>query len=209
MKKYTKIQIVDLLQWVLIIGLLMSCIYIGVKNRQISQILELKNDNTYVKIYDSQSIVSLKKENKELYDSIKNLKNIESVVQIEYVNHYISDTVFLDKKLPVPIDSVYHYENKTDSIEYKLDIKAQDLDWHKLDFKINDQLTLITKENNGKVETSIDTQTGSIENSTMWHRKNKTFKDRFTIGPTIGAGYGTMNKNFDVFVGVGITFDIW
>lgn len=209
MKKYSTQQIVDILQWVLIALLLILSVYVCYKNRQIAQNLEIKKENTYLKIYDSQSIAALKKENKELYDSIKHLKNVESVIEIRYVNRYVSDTIYIKSDEPEPKDSVYHYENKSDSINYKLDIKAKELFWHQLDFKINDKLTLITKEDNGKVETSIETETGNIEGTTMWHRKNKTWKDRIKIGPTVGVGYGAINNKFDTYVGVGVTIDLW
>lgn len=204
-----KYKLIDIIQWILIIVLSIYCVYVGRENKKMSTFYEIKKENMYLKIYDSQSIEALKKENQALYDSIKYLKNVESAVEIEYVYKYISDTIYVENNdKPCKMDSIYHYENNTDSINYKLDIKAYDLKWHKLDLSVNDKFRIITKENNNKVETSINTNYGEINNTTMWHRK-KTWKDRIVIGPSIGAGFGTINKNFDVYVGGSVTIDVW
>lgn len=204
-----KYKLIDTIQWILIIVLSIYCVYVGRENKKMSTFYEIKKENMYLKIYDSQSIEALKKENQALYDSIKHLNNVESAVEIEYVYKYISDTIYVESNdKPCKKDSIYHYENNTDSINYKLDIKAYDLEWHKLDLSVNDKFTIITKEKNNKVETSINTNYGEINNTTMWHRK-KTWKDRIVIGPSIGAGFGTINKNFDVYVGGSVTIDVW
>lgn len=209
MTEEKKHKIIDTIQWVLIVLLSLYCVYLGRENKKMSTFHEIKRENTYLKIYDSQSIEALKKENKALYDTIKQLKNVESAIQIEYVYKYKSDTVFVyDDKMSLRPDSVYHYENNSDSINYVLDIKANNLKWHKLNLSVNDRFTLITKENNDKIETSIDTDYGKIENTTMWHKK-KSWKDRIVVGPSIGAGYGMINKNFDFFVGGSVTVDLW
>lgn len=96
MGKYTKQQIWDIIQWVLIVLLLIACVYIGKENYDLSNSLEFKMGNTYTRIYDSQKIESLKAENKALYDSIKHLKNVESIVEVRYKYYYNTDTVFVN-----------------------------------------------------------------------------------------------------------------
>ena len=75
MGKYTKQQIWDIIQWVLIVLLLIACVYIGKENYDLSNSLEFKMGNTYTRIYDSQKIESLKAENKEKAEKILAQKN--------------------------------------------------------------------------------------------------------------------------------------
>ena len=43
----------------------------------------------------------------------------------------------------------------------------------------------------------------------MWHKENKKkWYERFTVGPQVGLGYGTLHKNLDVYVGVGIGYKL-
>ena len=51
MGKYTKQQIWDIIQWVLIVLLLIACVYIGKENYDLSNSLEFKMGNTYTRIY--------------------------------------------------------------------------------------------------------------------------------------------------------------
>lgn len=209
MGKYTKQQIWDIIQWILIVLLLIACVYIGKKNYDLNNSLEFKMGSTYTKIYDSQKIESLKAENKVLYDSIKHLKNVESVVEVRYKYYYNTDTVFVNNNDTTKNDSIYHYASNSDTISYNLDISANQVRWHKLDFTLNNKFLIVTKEKDGKVQTDIKTDMGTIEGATMWHRKNKSFKDRFVIGPQVGGGYDFLNKRPTLYVGFGVTYDLW
>ena len=209
MGKYTKQQIWDIIQWVLIVLLLIACVYIGKENYDLSNSLEFKMGNTYTRIYDSQKIESLKAENKALYDSIKHLKNVESVVEVRYKYYYNTDTVFVNNSDTTKKDNIYHYTSNSDTISYNLDISANQVHWHKLDFTLNNKFLIVTKEKDGKVQTDINTDMGIIEGTTMWHRKNKSFKDRFVIGPQVGGGYDFLNKKPTLYVGFGVTYDLW
>lgn len=209
MGKYTKQQIWDIIQWILIVLLLIACVYIGKKNYDLNNSLEFKMGSTYTKIYYSQKIESLKAENKALYDSIKHLKNVESVVEVRYKYYYNTDTVFVNNNDTTKKDSIYHYASNSDTISYNLDISANQVRWHKLDFTLNNKFLIVTKEKDGKVQTDIKTDMGTIEGATMWHRKNKSFKDRFVIGPQVGGGYDFLNKRPTLYVGFGVTYDLW
>lgn len=209
MGKYTKQQIWDIIQWILIVLLLIVCVYIGKKNYDLNNSLEFKMGSTYTKIYYSQKIESLKAENKALYDSIKHLKNVESVVEVRYKYYYNTDTVFVNNNDTTKKDSIYHYASNSDTISYNLDISANQVRWHKLDFTLNNKFLIVTKEKDGKVQTDIKTDMGTIEGATMWHRKNKSFKDRFVIGPQVGGGYDFLNKRPTLYVGFGVTYDLW
>ena len=209
MGKCTKQQIWDIIQWILIVLLLIACVYIGKKNYDLNNSLEFKMGSTYTKIYDSQKIESLKAENKALYDSIKHLKNVESVVEVRYKYYYNTDTVFVNNNDTTKKDSIYHYASNSDTISYNLDISANQVRWHKLDFTLNNKFLIVTKEKDGKIQTDIKTDMGTIEGATMWHRKNKSFKDRFVIGPQVGGGYDFLNKRPTLYVGFGVTYDLW
>lgn len=217
-KEFRK-KVIDIAQWVMIVGLLVVCVVIWKMRNNLVESSEFKDGVTYTKIYDSQAIDALKKENKALYDSIKKLKDVEQVIEAKYKAKYASGIVKASKDsvryvyvhLPDTTfqDSVYSYTSKSDTVSYKLDVAAKDVRWHRLYFSLNDKFTIVTKENNGKVETNIRTEMGEVESPTLWHRKNRTWKDRISIGPQIGVGYDMLNRNMGVYVGVGVSVDLW
>ena len=218
-KNEVKKRFVDIVQWVMIVGLLIACIFIWRMRNKLVDSREFKDGVTYTKIYDSQSIDALKKENEALYDSIKKLKDVEQVIEAKYKAKYESGIVKASKDsvrivyVETPDttfrDSVYSYTSKSDTVSYKLDIAAKDVRWHRLYFLLNDKFTIVTKENDGRVETNIKTEMGDVVSPTLWHRKNRTWKDRISIGPQVGVGYDVWNRNVGLYVGVGVSFDLW
>ena len=218
----------DVLQWLLIILLLgMLCIQ-GVNYKRVSQQLvsseEYNKENTYVRIYQSQKLSQLKKENKELYDSISKLKNVESAMIIQFHEHYNTDTIWVDKfsvkrdtvfcyneskdSITQKVDSIYHYVQDNDTVKLSIDVNAQELKWVKADFTIYDKFTIINREQNGTNQTTINHSGNStIDGTSMWHRKDdRKWYQRFVLSPQMGVGYGTFHKNFDVYVGVGVGY---
>lgn len=218
-KNEVKKRFVDIVQWVMIVGLLIACVFNWHMRNKLVESTEFKDGVTFTKIYDSQSIEALKKENEALYDSIKKLKDVEQVIEAKYKAKYKSEIVKASKDsvrivyVETPDttfrDSVYSYTSKTDTVSYKLDIAAKDVRWHRLYFSLNDKFTIVTKENDGRVETNIRTEMGDVVSPTLWHRKNKTWKDRISIGPQVGVGYDVWNRNVGMYVGVGVSFDLW
>lgn len=201
-------KVIDIIQWILIALSIAACIFIYRWNGKLnsSNITQTKNER-YIKIYDSQKISELEKENKNLYDSIKKLNGVNSAIEIRYKYKYSTDTVYLanDKYIK---DSLYVYTYNNDTIYYKLSLLAKDLKWYQEDFEINDKFTLYNKEDGEKITTIIDHSPNmEIEGTTMW-KKKKTFKERFFYGPSIGAGFGILNKNFDIFIGGTVGFDL-
>ena len=94
----SKQKLIDVIQWILIIGLSIVLLIGFIRqNEAFTKNAEYEKNNTYVKIYESQNISKLKKENKALYDSIKKLKNVESAIEIRYKYRYKTDTVYLSK----------------------------------------------------------------------------------------------------------------
>lgn len=210
-------QINGIIQWVIIIGLSITCLFTCNRNNKLINSIEtnIKKENTFVKVYESQEISRLKKINKTLFDSIKHLKNVESVVQIKYKYFYNTDTVFLQKEDKEPEwlkqikDSVYNISSETDSISYNLKINAKYLKWYQLDFKLKDDFLVINREKDGVNELMVKLGLGSgvIEDVTSVHRKNKTFWDRFAIGPSVTFGYDMVNRNIGCTIGIGISFN--
>lgn len=168
-----------------------------------------KKNGEYVNSYQSKTIGELKKQNRELYDSIKNKKDVKQAIIIKYRYVYKGDTIYIDRELPQPKDSVYTFSKKNDTISYAAKIKSScPPEWVKVDFNINDKLTLINREKNGQNELTISTNGGQIDGTTVFNKddKNDSFINRFSLGVNAGVGYGLINKKPDIYIGVGVSF---
>lgn len=71
--KYQKM--VDKLQWIAITVLFAVCTIVFIGNKKLKADRERQREETYVKIYESQTIESLRKDNTYLNDSIISLNN--------------------------------------------------------------------------------------------------------------------------------------
>ena len=226
MKWFTQ-KTIDIIQWSFIIGLIAMLVIQGVNYQQTKKDLvtsaEYNKENTYVRIYESQRLDKLKRENRELYDSIKKLNDVESGMVIKFREHYVTDTIMVDKfvvqrdtirvvadnnKVYESVVSIYHYTQNNDTVNLDIDIKAKELQWCKADFTISDQFMIINREKDGVNQTLINhSDNATIESTTMWHRKDtKKWYQRFTISPQIGVGYGMINRKVDTYVGVGVCY---
>lgn len=217
---------IDIIQWGFIALLSIMLIIQGVKYQNIKNDLvtseEYNKKNTYIRIYESQKLNKLKQENKELYDSIAKLKNVESGMIIEFHEHYNTDTITVDKftikhdtlfvkennTIVEKADSVYHYTQDNDTIKLDINVKAKELKWITADFTIYDKFVITNREKDGTNQTSISHSGNStIDNTAMWHRDNeKKWYQRFVFSPQVGAGYGTIHQKFDIYVGFGIGY---
>lgn len=228
MKKLFTQKTIDVIQWIFIVVLALMLIVQGIKYHQTKKDLvtsaEYNKDNTYVRIYESQKLNKLKRENKELYDSISKLQDVESGMIIKFVEHYNTGTITADKFIlqkdtveyntenngtSIKVDSIYHYTQDNDTVKVNIDVKAKELDWVNADFKIHDQFMIINKEKNGVNQTLINhSNNAAIESTAMWHRKNnKKWYQKFNVSPQVGVGYGVINKNIDIYVGVGVGYN--
>ena len=226
MKWFTQ-KTIDIIQWGFIIGLIAMLVIQGVNYQQTKKDLvtsaEYNKENIYVRIYESQRLDKLKRENRELYDSIKKLNDVESGMVIKFREHYVTDTIMVDKfvvqrdtirvvadnnKVYESVVSIYHYTQNNDTVNLDIDIKAKELQWCKADFTISDQFMIINREKDGVNQTLINhSDNATIESTTMWHRKDtKKWYQRFTISPQIGVGYGMINRKVDTYVGVGVGY---
>lgn len=196
-------KIIDILQWLLIVASIGACFYIYYDKKSIkSKEMSIAKDDSYIMIYDSQHIQELEAKNKELYDSIKSLKNVESAVQIKYVYKYCTDTVYANADNIIKKDSIYEYEYDNDTVKYQMKINAEDLKWYRLNFELHNDFKIITANKNENVTTTIEHSPDVIiEDATAW-RKKKSFWDHIYYGPSISVGYGIINKKPDMFIGV-------
>lgn len=162
--------------------------------------------NRYVKLYPSTEFSKLKKENKELYNKVKEKEDLITAIEFEWkykyegLEHQVSE---FEKN-----DSLYRFTEQTDTVGYKLDIWATHVAKYKLDFNLTNRFILTHQQvgNDNRMEINSYLP-GKIQDVTIWTKPNK--KPRFGFGVSIGAGYGLFNKQFDIFMGVTGTYLIW
>ena len=212
-----KQKILQILQWLMIILLAISCFYFWRSSNDSEgnlikdEITFDKNEKQTVNISNDKTWGELKRENEELYDSIRKLSDVKEAIQVKYVLKMDIDTVYINNTY-IPIDSIYHYAQNSDTINYNLDIKGKDVEWFKLDFSIQDSLMLVTRSANGQNETTISHTTNtSIKDVTVFVPKKKfsqKVKENVYFGVGVGAGYGFFNKKPDIYIGInaGIKF---
>ena len=212
-----KQKIIQIIQWLMIILLAISCFYFWRSSNDSEgnlikdEITFDKNEKQTVNISNDKTWGELKRENEELYDSIRKLSDVKEAIQVKYVLKRDIDTVYINNTY-IPIDSIYHYAQNSDTINYNLDIKGKDVGWFKLDFSIQDSLMLVTRSANGQNETTISHTTNtSIKDVTVFVPKKKfsqKVKENVYFGVGVGAGYGFFNHKADSYIGInaGIKF---
>lgn len=190
----------------------------------IEEVEYIDSMNKYNSIYYDKEFSSLKKENKQLYDSLKEQKDkIDFLAQFKYEKEYstgiveikhdtitkvIDNTVILQPK-------TYEYTSEpNDTFQYKLKINADvEPNWYSLNAKIRDTFTIINKKNEGgnTNHTTIESlNKGDISDVTLFNKKEKQkLFENFSIGPSVGAYYGLTSGKVDVGVGISITYNIF
>lgn len=178
-------------------------------------------------IYSEGNFSTLKKENRELYDSLKKYKKqIDFLTSFEYQKEYKTEKVIVNNSNPKQIlytkdtegnyqeytkATTYEYKNTpNDSIEYKLKINSYtEPNWYSLDVKMHDKITIVDKDNkNGTHTLDIGTKNkATITNATVY-KKKRSFWNRFSVGPSVSVGYDPFHKNLGMTIGVGMTFDL-
>ena len=174
----------------MIIMLAIVCFYFWLTSRSngavvVDNIGFNKSDTQYVNVSNSKEIKELKKINTELYDSIRKLNDVTEAIQIKYVTEYKLDTVF-SERIVVGTDSIYHYAQKSDTIDYNLDIKGNKIEWFKLDFTLNDSMMIVTRSKGEINETTITHNDNTfIKNVTVYVPKKSLLeraKDKLYFG---------------------------
>ena len=179
----------------------------------------------YNKIYYSKAFSALKKENKQLYDSLKQYKDkIDFILEFTHESSHntgvvtakpvIKDSVVHDTvPLVVPqIARTYEYKGEqTDTFQYKLNVNSYTEPlWYSLDVKVKNKFTIVNKEVDGTNHLIIDPHgNGTVDDVTVFHKdKKKTVWDRISVGPSVTAGYDVINKKWGIMAGASVTFDL-
>lgn len=189
------------------------------------------SSNTYHSQYKDGKFSDLKKENKELYDSLKKYKDqIDFLLQFDYDKSYKTgkvETKTVIKEVPVYIKDekgnyveyneearTYEYRSEpNDTLDYELRINStREPKWYELNVRTHDRITVVNKDQgNGDNHLTIKSDgKGDISDVTTFKRKKKTnIFNKIAIGPTIGYGYTTGNGKFGPYIGIGVTYNIF
>jgi hypothetical protein len=195
------------------------------KQKKIDKIEYTDSTSAYNKLYYETKFTSLKKENKDLYDSLKQYKDkIDYIVQFYHEKEYntgqvhtkpnIIDSVVYDT-IPVSVPQIaktYEYLSEpNDTFQYKLNVNSfTEPNWYSIQAKVKNKFTIVNKEEGGANHITIKPENGgTITEPTVWKKKEKrNFLDRFSFGPGVTAGYDPINKKWGVMVGASVTFDL-
>ena len=210
----------------LIVGLVAYFNYeLQKKQKQIEEIEFTDTTGTYHKVYYEKKFKELKKENRELYDSLKQYKDkIDYIVQFYHEKEYntgqvhtkpnIIDSVVYDT-VPVTIPQIaktYEYLSEpNDTFQYKLNVNSFiEPNWYSIQAKVKNKFTIVNKEEGGANHITIKPENGgTITDPTVWKKKEKRgFFNRFSFGPGVTAGYDPINKQWGVLVGASVTFNL-
>ena len=181
--------------------------------------------NNYNKVYYRKTFKELKKENKELYDSLKQYKDkIDFIVQFTHEKNYqtgkvetkpnVVDSVIYDtiKVSETLMAKTYEYNSEpNDTFQYKLNINSYtEPNWYSLNVRTKNKFTIVNKEEDGINHITIGSNNnGNISNVTVFNKKEKRkFLSRFSVGPSVTAGYDIVNKQWGIMAGASVTFDL-
>lgn len=120
-------------------------------------------------------------------DTIVNIKKDFDTVYVsktKYKDIYHYDTIHIEDKVYIQ-DTVHNYAFKEK--DYNLDINAVRLDNYKLDIHTKDTIKYT---------------------ETVYKTIYKPKKNHFTLGLSVGYGYGTKSKDIQPFVGITATYNI-
>ena len=192
-------------------------------NKKLAEIEYKDSVNNYNKIYYETSIKELKKKNRQLYDSLEASKyQIDYLVQFTAKQKYSTGKVIIKKEYirdTVYQDSIkdaktfeYTNVNPNDTMNYKLQINStEEPNWYSLDISTSTKYTIVNKElENGQNHITIGDEghNADITDVTVFKKKKKSFWDRFSVGPSVTAGYDVVNKQWGVMAGGSVTFDL-
>ena len=200
---------------ILIVGLFVGLLFFNIRsNKRDRDIKALQNEiefytdslNRYTKLYPSSKFFELKKKNEELYKQLKDKEALVEAIRFEYKYKYEGKEEVIDKQTEK--DSLYHFNIQTDTIGYDLKVWSSHLWKYKLIFNLTNEFTITRQQvgDNNRLEINSYLP-GKIENVITWNERQK--KPRFSIGPSIGVGYGMFSKKIDLFVGATLTYNLW
>lgn len=184
-----------------------------------SEIEYLDSLDRYHKVFYDRKFNELRKENKQLYDSLKQYKDkVDFLLRFKYEKEYDTGIVEIVKTDTVYVSDeprTFEYEGEpADTFSYKLRINSNtEPNWYSLSVRTKDEFTIVNKKTEGSSlnELTIEGGGGTISDVTAFSRKDngKKLKDIVSVGPCVTAGYDVVNNKAGVMVGVGITIDLW
>ena len=178
------------------------------RTKKLQEDIEFYTDslNRYTKLYSSSSFSSLKKENKELYRQLREKEELVEAIKFKYEYEYKGQEQIIDK--PIEEDSLYHFNVQNDTLGYDLKIWSTHLQKYRLSFNLTNEFTITRQQVGNDHRLEINSYIpGKIENVIAWNKEQK--KSRFSIGPSVGFGYGVFSKKPDIFIGATITYNLW
>jgi hypothetical protein len=195
-------------------------------NRLIEEVEYYDSLNNYNKIYYSKTFSALRKENRELYDSLKKCKDkLDYVIQFSHEKDYntgkknskptiihdsIHDTITITE--PLVLKTYQYMSEPNDTFQYKLNVNSYtEPNWYSIQAKVKNKFTIVNKEENGVNHTTIGSNNGgTISDVTAWKqdKTKKTFWDRLTVGPAATAGYDPINHQWGMTIGFGIGLNL-
>lgn len=212
MKKFLKDNWLPLL--ILVVWTLFAiCLYMEYHtiNGKVEEIEYTDTNGAYHKLFYETEFNSLKKENKALYDSLKQYKEqITYLIQFKDKREYSTGHVDIHEDTTNASTTFEYVNEPNDTMRYKLKINAdKEPYWYSLDITTNTEYTIVNKTyDDGLNHTTVEGG-GEISDITIFKKKEKTkFMDRFSFGPMVGVGYDPVNKNISPMIGIGITFDL-
>lgn len=188
-------------------------------NGRLDEIEYTDTAGQYNKIYYEKQFKALKKENKQLYDSLKVYKDkIDYLVQFTYTNEHSTGVVTTKPGSNLSQEEkekakTYEYQGEQgDTFSYKLTLNSFcEPNWFKIDTKVKETFTIVNKKEGDMSHITIGAGgNGTISDVTAFKQKEKKkLKDYVAIGPSVSAGYDPIRKDFGVLVGVSATIDLW
>ena len=217
--------------WLVLTLFLITCGLVWYSNKAYNETKRLVEEveyydslNNYNKIFYSKTFDALKKENKQLYDSLKKQKDkIEFLIQFTHEKEYNTgkviikkDTVYKDKwkEMELPEAKTFEYTSEpNDTFTYKLTINSSlEPNWYSINAKTKNKFTIVNKQDgeDGANHVTIGSGNGGqVTDVTTFHKKQKRKAlDRISIGPSITAGYDVINKQWGLMGGVSVTYDL-
>lgn len=166
------------------------------------------------KIYYDQTIQSLKTENKELYDSLKQYeKQLDLVIKLKYENKGEITKVVTNTERDTTrtLETFTYNNNENDSLEYELKIGSyEEPKWYSLKYKVTDNILITNKSEGNMNQMDITTDNGLVtEVDVVKVEEKSSIWDKIAVGPTVGVGYAPISKRVEPFVGVSVTYNLF
>lgn len=164
--------------------------------------------NTYISQYPSTEFSSLRTENNKLYKQLKEKDDLIEAIQFKYNYLYKGKEEIVSDS--TESDSLHHFVIQNDTMGYDLKIWSPHVYKYRLLFNLTNEFTITRQRlgndwNRTEISSAIP---GKIENVTIWTAA-KEKRSRFSIGPSIGVGYGFINRKPDIYLGVTLTWNLW